>query len=95
MTDLLAADSWLVDDGRVRAVGRHWARFDATCREHGVEPGGLAELRARVARAVPPRGRWLITAGDGRIWKERPRCALPDGVPRPCSNVPGRVKSPC
>ena len=59
MTDLLAADSWLVDDGRVRAVERHWARFEATCREHGVEPGALAELRAEVARAVPPRGRWF------------------------------------
>jgi branched-subunit amino acid aminotransferase/4-amino-4-deoxychorismate lyase len=59
MTDLLAADSWLVDEGRVRAVERHWARFGATCREHGVEPGGLAELRAEVARAVPPHGRWF------------------------------------
>ena len=59
MTDLLAADSWLVDDGRVRAVERHWARFGATCREHGVEPGALAELRAEVARAVPPGGRWF------------------------------------
>jgi len=59
MTDLLAADSWLVDDGRVRAVQRHWARFDATCREHGVDAGALAELRAEVARAVPPRGRWF------------------------------------
>jgi branched-subunit amino acid aminotransferase/4-amino-4-deoxychorismate lyase len=59
MTDLLAADSWLVDDGRVRAVERHWARFEATCREHGVEPDALAELRAGVARAVPPHGRWF------------------------------------
>jgi branched-subunit amino acid aminotransferase/4-amino-4-deoxychorismate lyase len=59
MTDLLAADSWLVDDGRIRAVERHWARFESTCREHGVEPGALAELRAEVARAVPPRRRWF------------------------------------
>jgi branched-subunit amino acid aminotransferase/4-amino-4-deoxychorismate lyase len=59
MTDLLAADSWLVDDGRVRAVERHWARFGATCREHGIEPGALAELRAEVAGAVPTRGRWF------------------------------------
>ena len=59
MTDLLAADSWLVDDGRVRAVERHWARFEATCREHGVEPDAVAELRAGVARAVPARGRWF------------------------------------
>jgi branched-subunit amino acid aminotransferase/4-amino-4-deoxychorismate lyase len=59
MTDLLAADSWLVDDGRVRAIERHWARFGATCREHGVEPDALAALRADVARAVPARGRWF------------------------------------
>ena len=59
MTDLLAADSWLVDDGRVRAIERHWARFGATCREHGVAPGALAELRADVAGGVPARGRWF------------------------------------
>jgi branched-subunit amino acid aminotransferase/4-amino-4-deoxychorismate lyase len=59
MTELLAADSWLVDDGRVRAVERHWARFEATCCEHGVEPDAVAQLRAAVARAVPPRGRWF------------------------------------
>jgi branched-subunit amino acid aminotransferase/4-amino-4-deoxychorismate lyase len=59
MTELLAADSWLVDDDRVRAVERHWARFEATCREHGVEPDALAALRAAVARAVPPLGRWF------------------------------------
>jgi branched-subunit amino acid aminotransferase/4-amino-4-deoxychorismate lyase len=59
MTDLLAADSWLVEDGRVRAVDRHWARFDATCRQHGVEPEALAALRAEAERAIPVRGRWF------------------------------------
>jgi branched-subunit amino acid aminotransferase/4-amino-4-deoxychorismate lyase len=59
MTDLLAADSWLVEDGRVRAVERHWARFEATCRAHGVRAGGLAHLRATVAREIPERGRWF------------------------------------
>ena len=59
MTELLAADSWLVDDGRVRAVERHWARFQATCREHDVGPDALAELRDEVSRAVPTRGRWF------------------------------------
>ena len=47
MTELLAADSWLVVDGRVRAVDRHWARFSAACGEHGI-----AERRG-----VPRRGR--------------------------------------
>jgi branched-subunit amino acid aminotransferase/4-amino-4-deoxychorismate lyase len=59
MTELLAADSWLVVDGRVRAVERHWARFAATCGEHGVEPGAVAALRARVAGAVPAEGHWF------------------------------------
>jgi branched-subunit amino acid aminotransferase/4-amino-4-deoxychorismate lyase len=59
MTELLAADSWLVDDGRVRAVERHWARFAATCSEHGVEPEALAALRADLELALPARGRWF------------------------------------
>jgi branched-subunit amino acid aminotransferase/4-amino-4-deoxychorismate lyase len=59
MTALPAADSWLVVDGRVRAVERHWARFSATCGEHGVEPEALAAFRARVERALPGRGRWF------------------------------------
>src|SRR5262245_39182214 len=59
MTELLAADSWLVDDGRVRAVERHWARFEAACHEHGTEPEALSALRAEVEGAVPARGRWF------------------------------------
>ena len=59
MTALLAADSWLVVDGRVRAVERHWARFSATCGEHGVRSDAIAALRAQVEGAVPARGRWF------------------------------------
>jgi branched-subunit amino acid aminotransferase/4-amino-4-deoxychorismate lyase len=59
MTELLAADSWLVADGHVRAVDRHWARFSAACGEHGVAPEALATFRARVERAVPAHGRWF------------------------------------
>ena len=59
MTALLAADSWLVVDGRARAVERHWARFRASCCEHGVEPEGLAAFRGRVERALPACGRWF------------------------------------
>ena len=59
MTELLAADSWLVDDGRVRGLERHWARFAATCSEHGVTPEALAAFRADVERAVPADGRWF------------------------------------
>jgi branched-subunit amino acid aminotransferase/4-amino-4-deoxychorismate lyase len=56
---LLAADSWLVADGRVRALERHWARFAAACAEQGVEAEALAALRARVEAEVPPDGRWF------------------------------------
>jgi branched-subunit amino acid aminotransferase/4-amino-4-deoxychorismate lyase len=56
---LRAADSWLVVDGRVRALDRHWARFSATCGEHGVTPDALAAFRARVEREVPARGVWF------------------------------------
>jgi hypothetical protein len=52
VTALLAADSWLVADGRVRAFERHWARFSAACAAHGIEPEALARLRARVERVA-------------------------------------------
>lgn len=56
MTELLAADSWLVVDGRVRALDRHWARFSPACAEHGVD---VHAFRAEVERAVPAEGRWF------------------------------------
>jgi branched-subunit amino acid aminotransferase/4-amino-4-deoxychorismate lyase len=59
MTALRAADSWLVVDGRVRAVERHWTRFSAVCSEHGVAAEALTTFRARVERAVPTHGRWF------------------------------------
>jgi branched-subunit amino acid aminotransferase/4-amino-4-deoxychorismate lyase len=59
MTELLAADSWLVADGRARAVDRHWARFFAACREQGVEPEALAAFREAVEAALPAAGRWF------------------------------------
>ncbi len=59
MTALQVADSWLVVDGHVRALERHWARFSASCSELGVTPAALATFRARVERAVPAHGRWF------------------------------------
>jgi branched-subunit amino acid aminotransferase/4-amino-4-deoxychorismate lyase len=52
-------DEMLLKARAVRAVERHWARFAATCREHGVEPAALAAFRAEVERALPPEGRWF------------------------------------
>jgi branched-subunit amino acid aminotransferase/4-amino-4-deoxychorismate lyase len=59
VTALRAADSWLVVDGRARAVDRHWARFSSTCGEHGVTGDALAAFRTRVDREVPGNGRWF------------------------------------
>jgi branched-subunit amino acid aminotransferase/4-amino-4-deoxychorismate lyase len=56
---LLAADSWVVDAGWVRAVDAHWARFGDSCRVHGVDTAELARFRAAVTAAVPAAGRWF------------------------------------
>ena len=56
-----AAESFLVADGRVRALGRHWTRF-------GPVPQGLREA---VARELPARGRWwprVERRADGSLW---------------------------
>jgi branched-subunit amino acid aminotransferase/4-amino-4-deoxychorismate lyase len=70
MTALRAADSWLVVDGRARAVDRHWARFAAACGEHGVASAALAAFRDQVERSVPADGRWFPRVelrGDGEL----------------------------
>ena len=57
---LLAADSWLVEDGAVRALTWHERRFKIACQQSGC---GLADdLRAFWAEAVsvlPRHGRWF------------------------------------
>jgi branched-subunit amino acid aminotransferase/4-amino-4-deoxychorismate lyase len=40
------ADSWLIDDGRVRGLELHWARFAAGCRAVGSRGDQLAAARA-------------------------------------------------
>jgi branched-subunit amino acid aminotransferase/4-amino-4-deoxychorismate lyase len=56
---LLAADSWLVDEGYERAAGAHWARFAGACVELGVKRESLARFRAATAAALPADGRWF------------------------------------
>ena len=56
---LLAADSWLVDEGFERAAGAHWARFGAACLQLGVGREQLAAFRGAVAAQLPPDGRWF------------------------------------
>jgi len=98
MTALLAADSWLVADGRVRAVDRHWARFMATCGEHGVAPDAVAALRARVEDAVPAEGRWFprveLRAGGELAVQVRPAPAREPTVVAWLADVPDPRRAP-
>jgi branched-subunit amino acid aminotransferase/4-amino-4-deoxychorismate lyase len=56
---LLAADSWLVEDGAVRGHDAHWSRFAGCCGELGVRAGVLARFRSGVTAALPRTGRWF------------------------------------
>lgn len=56
---LLAADSWYLGDGRVRALGRHRQRFRAAAEEVGVHNGEVdAFWEAAIAR-LPETGEWF------------------------------------
>jgi branched-subunit amino acid aminotransferase/4-amino-4-deoxychorismate lyase len=56
---LLAADSWLVDEGRVRGYDLHWARFAGWCADPGITADGVARFRDAVTVALPRTGRWF------------------------------------
>ena len=56
---LLAADSWLLDEGYERAAGAHWARFAGSCLRLGVRRDQLASFRSAAGAALPPEGRWF------------------------------------
>ncbi|MET7906272.1 aminotransferase class IV [Streptomyces sp. NPDC005355] len=57
---LLAADSWLVDDGRVRALDRHRRRFTAACAEAtGDSPARIESFWRDATAALPRMGRWF------------------------------------
>jgi branched-subunit amino acid aminotransferase/4-amino-4-deoxychorismate lyase len=90
---LLVADSWLVEDGVVRAADAHWARFGDACLQEGADPAELARFREVVAHAVPVAGRWFprveLTAGGLTVRirpapprQSRVRVVVADGDPR-------------
>lgn len=59
---LTAADSWLVDNGYVRALDRHRSRFAAACREADAAwatPDRLDAFWAAVLAQLPRWGRWF------------------------------------
>jgi branched-subunit amino acid aminotransferase/4-amino-4-deoxychorismate lyase len=67
----LAADSWLVRDGRVRGLDRHRTRFTAACADATGEPAARIDgFWQQAVAALPRTGDWfprveLTTAGDG------------------------------
>jgi branched-subunit amino acid aminotransferase/4-amino-4-deoxychorismate lyase len=89
---MIAADSWLVVDGRARAVDRHWARFQAAC---GVD---LAALREEVERAIPESGRWFPRVelhDDGQLaFHVRPAPAREPTVAAWIADVPDPRRAP-
>lgn len=57
---LHAADSWLIRDGRVRAIDRHRERFFRACREvGGPSAAELSAFWAAVLDALPREGLWF------------------------------------
>jgi len=54
---VLVADSFLLDDGRVRGWDEHRRRFDESCRGVGHAPA--ANVYGRLAEILPAAGRWF------------------------------------
>jgi branched-subunit amino acid aminotransferase/4-amino-4-deoxychorismate lyase len=99
--DLLAADSWLVDDGAVRFLDHHGNRFRAAC-AGSADDMRLTRFWDAAVDALPRTGRWfprveLSSTGQLRL-RIRPvpaarqrlivRCAAP-GDPRSRPRVKG------
>ena len=95
---MLVADSFLVDDGRVRGLELHRERFVGSCAARGVPAKGFwTEMMARLPRG----GRWfprveLAPGNDlGLRLRPAPRTGGPvrvlrcDGDPRTCPGVKG------
>lgn len=84
-TELLAADSFLVAEGRVLALGLHRERFVETAREQGFRDAGeLAAFWEAGVDLLPGDGRWfprfeLVRARDALRLRFRLRTAPPLG----------------
>lgn len=105
-SDLLVADSWLVDDGAVAGFGHHRARFVTACRAAGVSTGEADAFLDAVPGHLPARGRLFprIEYGPGASGPElrlrvRPAPATTTAVvlaphPGPDPRVAPRTKGP-
>ncbi|WP_413319607.1 aminotransferase class IV [Agrococcus sp. 1P02AA] len=74
-TTTLAADSWLVVDGRVLALQRHQRRFADAVAGAGGDPRAALTAAEAAMRHVPTRGRWsprLDLTPDGIFLRIRP-----------------------
>ena len=96
---LLAADSWLVDEGRVRGYDRHWARFAGWCGELRVDRAQLAAFRAAVTAALPRAGRWfprvdLLGSAAGGGPRRRSCCCACARRSRSCPQARVRLAEP-
>lgn len=56
---MVIADSWLVDEGRVRGYEMHWDRFSEAVGSYGVDRAEIAEFRAAVTAELPRTGAWF------------------------------------
>lgn len=99
-TDLLVADSWLVDGGAVAGLGHHRHRFVTACRAAGVSADGFFDA---VAAHLPSQGRWFprVELGAGPELRLRVRPAPPTATvvvlaphPGPDPRVAPRTKGP-
>jgi len=59
LIDAEVADSWLMVEGRVRGLDRHWARFAASCQEIGLDRQSLADAWAALPAVLPSPGEWF------------------------------------
>lgn len=68
---LLAADSWLVDEGRMLASELHRARFADACDAAGADPGEVARFWDAAIGSIPRDGAWFPRVELRRIGERR------------------------
>jgi branched-subunit amino acid aminotransferase/4-amino-4-deoxychorismate lyase len=93
------ADSWLVDEGLVRGLHHHAARFTESCRgRHGVATVATTEFLDAACAALPRTGRWFprveFEAGAGFRLRLRPAPPPSAGVVLGRADGPDRRTDP-
>jgi branched-subunit amino acid aminotransferase/4-amino-4-deoxychorismate lyase len=79
----LVIDSFLLDEGRVRALDRHLGRFTASCSEvGGADPDMVRPFLREVISALPRTGRWFPRVEQHSEAPERLACWIRPAPPR-------------